>query len=268
VLDADFTADSVNDDGYSDIDNRHLYTGREREPENGLQLNRHRYYASHLGRWITRDPIEYESGLWNLYQYVASQPIKLVDPLGEDGYEWPVSNGIDAPCTFTIHCWHPAPWPTFGRHCGLTICCGRKCERFDGSGGGINRILISSDIVPDDKRGFQQGDPKALEKWRYDCLKEYRNEFNRHQIPRGDLGGNSNWTLNCMMTKCGLEWKWGWSGPPIGFNTPPVKRCPGRYCCEYYGCPDEMSGPFHPPTIDLDKFPIETGGSQIISTIR
>jgi RHS repeat-associated protein len=59
VLDANFAADS---DQVSDIGNTHLYTGRERDPETGLQLNRHRYYASHLGRWTTRDPIGYDAG--------------------------------------------------------------------------------------------------------------------------------------------------------------------------------------------------------------
>jgi len=38
------------------IGNTHLYTGRELDPETGLQLNRHRYYATHLGRWTSRDP--------------------------------------------------------------------------------------------------------------------------------------------------------------------------------------------------------------------
>jgi RHS repeat-associated protein len=81
ILDADFTADSVNDDGYSDIDNRHLYTGREFDWDSGLQLNRQRYYASHLGRWLTRDPIEYRGGL-NLYAYVIARPTFYIDPAG------------------------------------------------------------------------------------------------------------------------------------------------------------------------------------------
>jgi RHS repeat-associated protein len=81
VLDADFTADSVNDDGYSDIDNRHLYTGREFDWDSGLQLNRHRYYASHLGRWLTQDPIAYWGGL-NLFGYVDGMPTYHVDPFG------------------------------------------------------------------------------------------------------------------------------------------------------------------------------------------
>ncbi len=83
VLDANFADDA---DQTSDIGNQHLYTGRERDPETGLQLNRHRYYASHLGRWLSRDPIGYSSDNRssgkNLYEYVLGQPTGLVDPLG------------------------------------------------------------------------------------------------------------------------------------------------------------------------------------------
>ena len=78
-LDANFAVDA---DQISDIGNQHLYTGRERDPETGLQLNRHRYYASHLGRWLTRDPIGYHGGSMNLYEYVNSMPSRFVDPLG------------------------------------------------------------------------------------------------------------------------------------------------------------------------------------------
>jgi len=59
----------------------HLVTGRERDPETGLQLNRHRYYASHLGRWLARDPYEYLDSL-SLYEYVRSDPANSVDPYG------------------------------------------------------------------------------------------------------------------------------------------------------------------------------------------
>jgi RHS repeat-associated protein len=79
VLEADFTPDG---DNLSDIGNQHLYTGRERDPETGLQLNRHRYYASHLGRWLTRDPIGYEGGSQNLYEYGQSTPTVGIDPEG------------------------------------------------------------------------------------------------------------------------------------------------------------------------------------------
>jgi RHS repeat-associated protein len=66
----------------SDIGNTLLFTGRERDPETGLQLNRRRYYASHLGRWLSRDPIAYVGNQLNVYEYGAGEPIQRVDPDG------------------------------------------------------------------------------------------------------------------------------------------------------------------------------------------
>jgi len=90
-LEADFSADAVNK---SDIDNELLYTGRRLDPETGLQLNRNRFYASHLGRWVNRDPIGYEGSKWNLYEYVGGMPLKYWDP---SGLAW----------------WPPSTWPIF-----------------------------------------------------------------------------------------------------------------------------------------------------------
>jgi RHS repeat-associated protein len=61
--------------------NTHLYTGRERDPETARQLNRHRFYAPYLGRWLTRDPIGYGDGM-NLFEYIAGRPTTLIDPSG------------------------------------------------------------------------------------------------------------------------------------------------------------------------------------------
>jgi RHS repeat-associated protein len=57
-----FLDDEFDPIGTSAIGNTHLYTGRERDPETGLQLNRNRFYAAHLGRWVNRDPIGYRGG--------------------------------------------------------------------------------------------------------------------------------------------------------------------------------------------------------------
>jgi RHS repeat-associated protein len=72
----------------SSIGNEYLYTGRRRDTETGLQLNRNRYYHSQLGRWITRDPIGYAGGI-NLYRYLSSGPLESTDPYGlvEQGNE-------------------------------------------------------------------------------------------------------------------------------------------------------------------------------------
>jgi RHS repeat-associated protein len=71
--------------GGNAIEQTHLYTGRERDAETGLQLNRHRFYAAHLGRWLHRDPIGYEGSPYNLYEYVSSQPTYWTDAHGWQG---------------------------------------------------------------------------------------------------------------------------------------------------------------------------------------
>jgi hypothetical protein len=40
------------------------------------------FYASHMGRWVTRDPEEYQGSTFNLYEYVEGRPIVLTDSSG------------------------------------------------------------------------------------------------------------------------------------------------------------------------------------------
>jgi RHS repeat-associated protein len=44
----------------------------------------YRDYDSQTGRWITKDPIDFEGGDSNLYGYVVNDPINGVDPEGLD----------------------------------------------------------------------------------------------------------------------------------------------------------------------------------------
>jgi len=81
VLDADFSADA---DGVSDYDNPIRYGGYWRDRETGLHCVRMRYYHVRLGRWLQRDPMEYADSM-SLYQYVGSQPLIGIDPMGTDG---------------------------------------------------------------------------------------------------------------------------------------------------------------------------------------
>jgi|GEM_PF-1237932 len=68
--------------------NPYYFTGRRVDfLDNGslkIQLNRHRYYDYYTGRWLTEDPLGYEDGL-NLYEYVAGNPLIVVDPIGAAG---------------------------------------------------------------------------------------------------------------------------------------------------------------------------------------
>jgi RHS repeat-associated protein len=63
------------------FENEVLYTGQRFDGESGLYLFRNRYHDPSLGRFISRDPTEYEDGM-NLYEYVGASPIFYVDWAG------------------------------------------------------------------------------------------------------------------------------------------------------------------------------------------
>jgi len=68
----------------SAIASRFLYTAREFDQETGLYHYRARAYLEGLGRFVQNDPIDFAGGDYNLYRYVANNPINWVDPLGLD----------------------------------------------------------------------------------------------------------------------------------------------------------------------------------------
>jgi RHS repeat-associated protein len=63
---------------------RYRYTGKERDEESGLSYHGARYYALWLCRWTAADPSGTEDGP-NMYSYVSSNPVKLVDDTGQKG---------------------------------------------------------------------------------------------------------------------------------------------------------------------------------------
>jgi RHS repeat-associated protein len=69
------------------IGNNYKFTGKERDPETGLDYFGARYYGSAIGRFLQVDPA-FESEMlddpqtWNRYSYVYNQPTRLTDPDG------------------------------------------------------------------------------------------------------------------------------------------------------------------------------------------
>lgn len=61
---------------------RYGFTGRELDAETGDYFYRARYYDPETGRFISTDPIGFESGDTNLYRYVENDPIRNRDPSG------------------------------------------------------------------------------------------------------------------------------------------------------------------------------------------
>ena len=70
----------------SQFDNPYSFTGREHDSETGLHYHRARYYNPEIARWISEDPIEFNSGDMNLYRYIFNSPLKWIDPDGEFGF--------------------------------------------------------------------------------------------------------------------------------------------------------------------------------------
>ena len=79
---------------------RYRFTGKERDEESGLYYHGARYYAPWLSRWTAADPAGMVDGP-NLYQYVRSNPVRLVDPDGRESstslnpIEKPIGRGYE-----------------------------------------------------------------------------------------------------------------------------------------------------------------------------
>ncbi|MCU1284061.1 MAG: Protein sidekick-2 [Acidobacteriales bacterium] len=88
--------------GSSTSGNHYKFTGKERDPESGLDYFGARFYGSGLGRWLTPDwserpaPVPYadftEPQSLNLYGYVRNSPITRSDV---DGHMYGVGQNID-----------------------------------------------------------------------------------------------------------------------------------------------------------------------------
>ena len=71
--------------------NRYRFTGKERDVESGLDYFGARHYGSNMGRWmspdlvnVTEERLMNPSSTLNKYAYGANNPLKYVDPDGQD----------------------------------------------------------------------------------------------------------------------------------------------------------------------------------------
>lgn len=66
--------------------NSYKFTGRE-DDGTGLYYYRARYYQPRFQRFIAEDPIEFSGGSFNVYSYVANDPMNYIDPEGLFGLQ-------------------------------------------------------------------------------------------------------------------------------------------------------------------------------------
>ncbi len=73
----------------TNLSTRYQYTGREYDSFSGFHYYRARWYDANLGRFVSEDPIGFESGDVNLYGYVKNNSANRSDPLGlYDPADW------------------------------------------------------------------------------------------------------------------------------------------------------------------------------------
>ena len=66
----------------------HTFSAKERDTETGLTYFGARYYSSDLSIWLSVDPMSDKYPSLSPYVYCANNPVKLVDPNGEEIYEF------------------------------------------------------------------------------------------------------------------------------------------------------------------------------------
>ena len=62
----------------------HTFSAKEKDTETGLSYFGARYYSSDLSIWLSVDPMAAKYPSLSPYVYCANNPIKLVDPNGEE----------------------------------------------------------------------------------------------------------------------------------------------------------------------------------------
>ena len=62
----------------------HTFSAKEKDSETGLSYFGSRYYSSDLSIWLSMDPMSDKYPSLSPYVYCANNPVKLVDPNGED----------------------------------------------------------------------------------------------------------------------------------------------------------------------------------------
>jgi RHS repeat-associated protein len=228
-----------------------LYASYRYDIPTTLGCVRHRYLHHKLGLWMRRDPLGHADSL-NVYEYCISNPATLLD---SDGRK----------CKLGIHCWAitgPGGIATGENHCGFTMSITSTTgattvwiDAFPGTNP-LNPIGCPHIIVDTTKPGTGPGKegpgpvpvyvesplvtvPDSVCK----CITDYAIAIDLDDVPYHLLSTNSNWTLCCMMKKCGLSYSWGIIGgaPPIGCN---AQCCQGERdsCCPKYNTPEGALG--------------------------
>ena len=79
----------------------HTFSAKERDAETGLSYFGSRYYSSDLSIWLSVDPQAAKYPHQSNYVYCSNNPLKVIDPNGED--EWEIDNSAARLLQVFIH---------------------------------------------------------------------------------------------------------------------------------------------------------------------
>lgn len=87
-----------------------------------IVISRARYYDPKVGRFVTRDPIGFDGGDYNLYNYVGGNPINYIDPYG---------------------LWIASIHKSITRNAALNLNCSKKAEELANTNAAVDNIYTS-----------------------------------------------------------------------------------------------------------------------------
>ena len=83
--------------------NVYRFSSKEIHANSGMYYYGARFYDPNLQRWLNRDPVG-EAGGINLYSFVASDPLNLIDPFGlKEGDKYPTQKDAAKDCLTQIY---------------------------------------------------------------------------------------------------------------------------------------------------------------------
>ncbi len=80
--------ESQMDQRSGDWNSRYTFSGKERDEETGYSYFGARYYDPEVSIWLSRDPLADKYPYQSPYVYCGNNPLKIIDPNGEDEWEF------------------------------------------------------------------------------------------------------------------------------------------------------------------------------------
>ena len=81
----------------------HTFSAKEKDTETGYSYFGSRYYSSDLSIWLSVDPMSDKYPYQSNYVYCSNNPIRLVDPNGEDEWEVDKKGNITWKCESDVN---------------------------------------------------------------------------------------------------------------------------------------------------------------------